>query len=284
MMKIKFIFLVTLFSFSLQDNHCLHSQKSCNYYAYPLVPNCKLGAFNQCRQCEENFSLSNDRTKCINVPHCDYFNEEEKCTQCESYYNFDSNGNCVKDYCQLYYDDDNTKCYICYLGFYLDKEYKCQKIDIPYCLQVEGDTCISCAYGTDLVDGQCIVSDNYNQIEGCNTYNEDKTACSRCEENYELSNGKCTFKNQCQGYPVYELCLSCEDGYYLYTQLYQCRAYDGTVENTSSNDNDNKSGNKAENNDNKSDNKTENNDNKSDNKSERIFINFALVFLLLGLI
>ena len=252
MLNIKYNLLLILVSFSYQAFKCLDTIKVCNPYSNPSIPHCTLGASNQCLSCEENYSPSNDRTKCINVPHCSYFDSQEKCSQCNFYYNFDSNGNCVKDYCITYH---NKTCIQCYQGFYL-KNQKCERISIPYCLSLSGETCSNCAPGTELVGNECKIK---SVIEGCNIYNSDRTACLDCEDNYNLENGKCTFTNQCNGYPVLERCRACEDGYYVYSITYECIGYDGTKESSNANGN-------------------------SDNKAGRINLNLALFYSLLGLI
>ena len=252
MLNIKYILLLILVSFSYQAFKCLDPFKICNPYSNPSISHCKFGTYNQCLSCEENYSPNNDRTKCINVPNCRYFDDQEKCLQCDYYYNFDSNGNCVKDYCLTY---SNKICIQCYPGFYL-KNQQCERISIPYCLSLSEETCDDCAPGTELVGNECKVQ---SFIEGCETYNDDRTACLSCGDNYNLANGKCTFTNQCSGFPVGEMCLACEDGYYLYSTYYQCVGYDGTKESSNANGN-------------------------SGNKADRIYLNLALIYLLLGLI
>ena len=292
MMNIKQIILLSLVSFCYQASHCLQMQKTCNLYnSQPkTVSHCILVRGNQCLQCEENYSVYNDGTKCVNIPNCRVFDEEEKCESCAFYYNFDSNGNCVKDYCLQY--DSNKNCIQCYPRFQLNSEKKCEKINIDYCLQAEGNTCISCAFGTKEINGNCKIIENF--IEGCKTYNNDETACTQCEQNYELNNGKCTFTNQCQGLGVYEMCLGCDDDSYIDSTIYQCKRYDGVSENSNTNtDNgnngNNNGGNSGSNNGGNSDsnnggNSDSNNGGKSDNKAERINFNFGLIYLLLVLI
>ena len=155
-MNIKQIILLSLVSFCYQASHCLEIKKACILYnSQPTtISHCILFRGNQCLQCEENYSVYNDGTKCVNIPNCQNFESEEKCQNCTSYYNFDSNGNCVKDYCLIY--DSNKNCIQCYPRFQLNSEKKCEKINIDYCLQAEGNTCIECAAGTKKINGNCI--------------------------------------------------------------------------------------------------------------------------------
>lgn len=127
MLNIKLILLLASISFGYQASHCLNSYKICNLYSQPMVSHCKLGYSNMCLECENNYSLSADKTKCVNVANCKLFDSDGKCSLCNDYYNFDSDGNCVRDNCQYYNDDDKTKCYLCYLRFRLNNEFKCEK-------------------------------------------------------------------------------------------------------------------------------------------------------------
>lgn len=267
MLNIKYFLFLILVSFSYQDFHCLQTKKTCYRLDQSTVSNCLIGVSNQCFLCEENYSKSNDRSKCINVPNCEHFDNEEegKCIQCASYYNFDSDGNCVKDYCLTY--DSNKNCMQCYSRFQLNSERHCEKINIDYCLRAEGNICIDCAAGTKVVDGKCIIE---NFIEGCETYNNDQTACTKCGEYYELKDGICAFNKQCQESGYSELCTACDDDAYVYSVAYQCIRYDGIRENTNS------------------DNGTNNDDNNRKRNrraiGERTNFNFALIFLLFAFI
>ena len=254
MLDIKLFLLLTLISFSYEDSHCLQYKKICNPYSNPKISHCTLGQLNICMQCEDDYSLSNERDKCLNIPNCEYFDEDEKCQQCNRYYNLDKDGNCVKDYCKVINQDFEEKtCLYCFDGFYNDKG-QCKRIPIPYCLEGDENTCNYCAQGATLKDGKCEVPSIF--LEGCYEYNEDRT-CKRCEQLYDLNNGKCTFQNNCGGMPTLDFCTMCEDGYYLAPPLYQCVSYDGTKDSLSNN---------------------------NDNKARIIEIKYIFVFLLLMLL
>ena len=114
MMSIKFIFLLAIVPFTYPLSHCIQTNKYCNPYSNPIIEHCLFGFGNTCLECKEGYSVSNYKTSCINVPNCKYFNEDNgKCEQCQFYYNLDSDGKCVKDYCLLY-NNDNKKCMQCY--------------------------------------------------------------------------------------------------------------------------------------------------------------------------
>ena len=228
---IKYVLLLILISFCYQSDHCRIGYKYCNILNNPKIANCLYGDEETCKVCKDNYSLSNDRTKCINIPNCVLFDEDdeegEKCIRCKNYYNFNEDNECVIDYCRTYGNDDK-KCTDCYEGFYVN-DGKCERIPIPYCLMLlpnDKDTCYACATGTTMQDGEC---KERNIIEGCNDYNTDGT-CKQCIAGlYTLNDKKeCTFQNLCGPYPTINYCTLCEDGYYVDINTQQCVAYDGT--------------------------------------------------------
>ena len=241
MQIIKYILFLILISFSYQINHCRYGYKYCNNMNNPKIPNCIYGDDEICIACKDNYSLSNDRTKCINIPNCALFDEdneeEEKCITCKKYYNFNEEKKCVVDYCGSYGNDDG-KCIACYDGFYVNDNGKCERISIPYCLQLtpnDKDKCLYCALGTILKDGEC---KERNYLEGCINYNEDGT-CKECVSVFYSLNDKkeCTFQNICGYYPISDYCSLCENGYYVDIYTHQCIAYDGSKDNESSSKN-----------------------------------------------
>ena len=229
MSKLNYILLLTLLSFSYELYHCISSYKICNIYNRAKIANCLSGVDPQCYACDDGYSLSNDYTQCINFAHCDAsFDEEGKCAVCDSYYNFNAEKQCVKDYCYIY--DKNKQCVECYPGFYI-KDNKCTKIPIEHCLTGDDKTCTDCPDYTILDKNQCKVKENL--IEGCDEYNTDGT-CGECVSFYDLKNNRCEYRSDfCKKYPTTEGCLLCEDGYYIDYRTYQCIGYDGSKENLS---------------------------------------------------
>lgn len=233
MKNITFTLLLILVPLTYQLYHCVNSYKTCAPNS-PKVANCLYGYDDECLVCEENYSLSNDRTSCINVPNCAAFDSQKKCTQCNYYYNFDKDKNCVVDPCQNYASDG--KCSYCYPGYYINNNGACQRISIPYCLSVsysDEKVCTSCTYGTKLdTNGKCVV---YSKIEGCEDYNQDGT-CKECMDGlYKSSGNGCAFQNACGVFPAVEVCELCEDGYYVDNYSDQCIGYDGSHEKLSKN-------------------------------------------------
>ena len=53
-----------------------------------------------------------------------------------------------------------------------------------------------------------------------------------CSGNYDLNDGKCTWKNSCPESQIMEQCTLCEDGYYLYLNAHICISYDGIKDET----------------------------------------------------
>ena len=58
-MNIKYILLLTLVCFCYPLKHCLQSMKACNKIKIS-ISHCKYAVGNQCLECEENYSPSND--------------------------------------------------------------------------------------------------------------------------------------------------------------------------------------------------------------------------------
>ena len=257
-MNIKYILLLTLVCFCYPLKHCLQSMKVCNKIKIS-ISHCTLVLGNQCLECEENYSPSNDRSECINVANCRWFLEDGKCGNCEFYHNFDTNGNCVIDSCLFY--DENRKCIQCYPGYTLNNDRQCEKINIKNCALLKEDNnneCEECFGFYELENGVCKLENN-NYIEGCEIENADGT-CEECNQYYNLNNGKCTFKNECKESDIYEMCFLCEDGYYLSDISYHCYSIDGTKDTD------------------------ESGTDSDDSKSNGININFALIYLFLALI
>lgn len=254
-MNIKYILLLTLVCFCYPLKHCLQSMKLCNTIKIP-ISHCTLVLGNQCLECEENYSPSNDRSECINVANCRWFSEDGKCGNCDLYHNFDTNGKCVIDSCQSY--DENRKCYLCYPGYTLNNDRQCEKINIKNCAYLKAgnnNECEECFTFFKLENGVCkLKNDNY--IEGCESENADGT-CKECNQYYNLNNGKCTFNNKCEESDQFEWCFVCEDGYYLSDRSYKCYSMNGTKDTDETGD---------------------------DSKSNGININFALIYLFLALI
>ncbi|ELP87571.1 hypothetical protein EIN_215490 [Entamoeba invadens IP1] len=137
-----------------------------------------------CSKCKIKFYLNTDAAKCESCTDntCESFTTEESCGQC---------GNCksirlgssfkciVNDNCYSY-DNDRSICVECLQGYYLTKDYTCEKCDdkckngcvnkgsecslydtrdIPYCVSYdENHKCVVCGYG-DLENGVCDVED-----------------------------------------------------------------------------------------------------------------------------
>lgn len=161
MQTIKYTLFLILISFSYQMYHCRYGYKICNTMNKPKIANCLYGDDEECTACKDNYSLSNDGTKCINIPNCAEFDDDDeedaKCIRCKNYYNFNKDNECVVDYCSNYGNDDG-KCINCYDGFYVNDEGKCERIPIPYCIMLannDKDNCQYCASGTIPEGGKC---------------------------------------------------------------------------------------------------------------------------------
>ena len=264
MLNIKYILLLTLVCFCYPLKHCLASIKECGMYkTTPTIPNCLLEyrLSGTCKVCKNNYTLTS-KYDCINYPNC-YFYLDNQCGKCNDYYNFDSDKNCVINFCKEYDNQDKTKCSKCYSGYYLN-ENLCQKINIKNCAEIdENNQCSSCFSGYKLNDKKECEVEKF--IEGCKEINTDGT-CKECEDDYKLENGECTF--ECEK-TVYEKCLACEDGYYI-SSTFHCRSISGIIEDDSE--------------DIVTDAVIISDDSSSGNIIKGININFVLIYLLLALV
>ena len=87
-------------------------------------------------------------------------------------------------------------CRMCQLGFYMTKDYTCQKCDestMGYCREYsQNKFCVS-----------------FYQ-DGCTMYSADGCSCVECDVNYNLVNGKCVQKQYgCSAYGGNDQCVEC---------------------------------------------------------------------------
>ena len=88
MTKFVFALLFILVPFTYQLFHCVNVYKDCNWMNNPKIEHCLYGDDEDCYLCEDNYSYSEDHSRCINVANCAEFDSEDKCTKYNYYYNF----------------------------------------------------------------------------------------------------------------------------------------------------------------------------------------------------
>lgn len=88
-----------------------------------------------------------------------------------------------------------------------------------YAFYIEGEKCIDCGVGKELINYQTCV----NEIVGCSQYKNDGT-CNSCDPGYEYdSEDKTCYDNEgCQSINDKEECTSCIDGCYLENKVCIC--------------------------------------------------------------
>ena len=197
MINLTSLLLLTLLSFTLQIEHCkealfmclnqVEQQQQENKPA-TTIPNCLDHDENGCKMCKKGFALSDDYKTCVST----------------------SIDNCLR------LDKENI-CQNCYEGYYFDG-VKCESLP-EYCAYGSEDGCNSCAdYAEAIYDknNRITACEPKKLINGCDSYNDEKTACERCVFGYSKStdgSGGCTF-NGCGNTNKVEFCDTCELGYY----------------------------------------------------------------------
>lgn len=258
MFNLKLLLLLALISFSLQDSHCLIIYEKCSTKYEELQPkkaetieNCENEVEDEdgtyCFECKKDYSPSNDGTKCISFPHCEYFEDGEekceicedgyalsynkkecisfencvqlgegnnKCSRCIEYYHNNTAGKCERTLCSDY--DENDVCTSCYDGYYLRDDKTCEKINIKYCLKVSSNDqneCMSCVNDLAIDDKKCVIPETL--VKGCSRYNKEGK-CTSCTSYYTLNSDKgiCEFKGCDNGRIKSEYCYRCEAGFY----------------------------------------------------------------------
>ena len=198
MINLTSLLLLTLLSFTLQIEHCkeaffmclnqVEQQQQENKPA-TTIPNFLDYDENECEMCKKGFALSDDYKTCVSTPI----------------------DNCLR------LDKDN-KCQKCYEGYY-SKGDICENLP-EYCAYGSKDGCSSCAYYAKAIyddeNNRITACEPITLINGCDSYNDEKTACVSCAFGYSKStdgSGGCTF-NGCGNTNKVEFCGTCELGYY----------------------------------------------------------------------
>ena len=205
MINLRFLFLITFISFSVNDDHCFGKFKIC---PSDIPTNTITGSIDHCFEYEYDDEDNSDRVVCsfCNFGYALSYDQ----MSCIAY------KNCV----QL--DEGNTICEYCYPGYYLSGK-ECKKIQISHCEEMEEENvCGRCAEYAILNEGQCIIPTT--TIEGCREYKPDGS-CSYCGGDYEETNDGCQFLGCGNGETPIEYCEYCEVGYITDNKDGKCKAY-----------------------------------------------------------
>ena len=241
MRNLELFLLYSLICFSLQDQYCVQTIDSCEVDfeeeeekdpSQPsTITNCLYdNGYGGCGKCNEGYALSYDSKRCVLFENCDRLEDgnDEKCESCSWLYQPNSEGTCVKTFCDYHTKD---VCNYCVKGYYL-KENTCKKITIPNCIKWDEKVCTKCDDFAKLDDnGKCILQ---NLIKGCDDYQNDGK-CEECEDGYEKVNGgeSCRFEG-CPNGKIVQYCYICQTGFRRDVDG-KCIGYDGTKDTSLSN-------------------------------------------------
>ena len=241
MRNLELFLLYSLICFSLQDQYCVQTIDSCEVDfeeeeekdpSQPsTITNCLYdNGYGGCGKCNEGYALSYDSKRCVLFENCDRLEDgnDEKCESCSWLYQPNSEGTCVKTFCDYHTKD---VCNYCVKGYYL-KENTCKKITIPNCLEWDEKVCTKCAGFAKLDDnGKCILQ---NLIKGCREYQNDGK-CANCIDGYKSVNGgeSCQYEG-CPNGKTVQYCYICQTGFEQ-DENGKCIGYDGTKDTSLSN-------------------------------------------------
>ena len=240
MLYLKSLILLVCISFSLQDNNCLIYFESCEEKEKPIsIAHCKDSSFEDrgdgekeyCKQCENNYAVSNDRKSCIKVEnpidHCAYHYLVSEgvfiCSGCEKgYATSNDQKSCVKvenpiDHCTYHFlmpegqygcnscddefilSDDRKSCKEfknCESFYYDGGKYYCSYCKKGYALSFDGNSC--------------------KQFDNCYKLEQGDKKCSKCsDEHFHLNADGICERTLCEEYDEKDVCEKCFPGYYL---------------------------------------------------------------------
>ena len=190
---------------------------------------------NICNQCEENYRLSNNL--CYKkISNCLEYGENELCSKCKDDFAFKGNDreNCYKKetFGEEYYTKDGGISYfkcddLNYEGIgnctkcSYDNNLICEKCQIIYVLKDEETN--KCYLKSEHTGKKYYEVDNYhintcsktiNNCEECQKMEDNTIICTKCEDDYRLSNNMC-YKSveNCLEYDTDEKCSKCKIGF-----------------------------------------------------------------------
>ena len=157
MFNLKYLILLALISFCLQDKNCLVYFEKCEEnddiddsinIGAGSVANCQYGVGNVCYRCKSGYIQSYDYTSCVQFPNCEdlEYGDNKKCSYCEDGYALSSDqSKCVKfDNCRKL-EEGGAKCEECKYHFHVNKDGKCER---TLCSSYDSkDVCVSCFDG-----------------------------------------------------------------------------------------------------------------------------------------
>ena len=189
---------------SFNTFECIECREGYSLNAYKICENIKIsfcGAYNNssCMICDEGFGLwriedSIQLYECLeeaSIPHCLYYDIDDKCTECEEGYNLDKEGfGCYKNrHCGLYNSTKNI-CERCHAGYYMNENQRCVKGYIKNCkTYLDANKCEECEKGYQLskLENDNVICSIQVFIENCSALNLDdnyQVICKQCKKGY----------------------------------------------------------------------------------------------------
>ncbi|ELP91846.1 hypothetical protein EIN_397060 [Entamoeba invadens IP1] len=180
------------------------------------IEHCIESDMEQCTQCDEKYSLQNNKcVKCLddNCVYCD--TNISKCEHCEKGFNLTRGGDCVFCNSSEGYHFYNDKCIRC--------NYECQNCDLRY-----PEICTSCYDGFVLNNGKCLKCG-----DGCKRCDpEYLEMCVGCVEQYVMLKDRCIkCEGSCSTCDPNNLsqCIECISNYYLDLNTNKCISCDELI-------------------------------------------------------
>ena len=106
MFNLKYILIISLISFTLQDSHCLVTSTEC-YDEEPTtnaggIANCEEAKKGVCYECVYGYALSSNQKSCIAFENCYILAEGDKnCKECNYNFHLNSKGQCDEVYANI---------------------------------------------------------------------------------------------------------------------------------------------------------------------------------------
>ena len=187
---------------------------------------CTSSSYGSCTKCRPGFNLVDGTCPCYDF-RCALcptsFYDNSNCQLCKNGY-YNNNNRCYCDVEGCAVCENNNKCLVCYDGYILNSDNKCDKQteenrfncydpNCDICLSEAQGTCEECKTGFNLTKGECIAYPSLNSDGNCDNefYKEDgvcKRICNglNCSKNY-VKDSTYLIRSAC-----YENeCLACQE-------------------------------------------------------------------------
>ena len=187
---------------------------------------------NECQVCTDDYFLYKGECEKQNIDFCAiYLPNLNECFRCEGH-RFASYGNCFNTdvlNCETFKSNSNV-CLICEKGFYLSEKY-CKKTSVDNCVKFEKNSnlCEECLPGYFKDNEEC----NRNGIPHCAEYVPGANRCSDCSIGFFLDGDKCSSVSvdNCLEYsPNVNTCVTCSQNRFLEDSQCKLKNVPGCIE------------------------------------------------------